>query len=87
MGGVTLKWTTLDLCQGVSERYSKLYTNFELWKKYVFRSCEIRKHIGLKPSNYIEGKKNLKRSIHTLEDSASGVQVGDVQEVFSIIFS
>ena len=57
MGGVTLKWTTLDLCQGVSERYSKLYTNFELWKKYVFRSCEIRKHIGLKPSNYIEGKK------------------------------
>ena len=38
MGGITLKWTTLDPSQGLSEHYLKLYTNFEFCKEYKYES-------------------------------------------------
>ena len=61
-----------------NESDSKLYTNFEF--------CEEKNHrhvlnILNKKANLIMMTKNSKKSLHVLEDGASVVQVGDIQQV------
>ena len=70
-----VKWTTPNPCLIFSENDSKLYTNFEF--------CEGEKHkhlknIVLQSQAIYDDKKNPKKSLHILEDGASGVQVGDI---------
>jgi hypothetical protein len=43
----TVKWTTLDLCQGLSECHSNFHTNFDFFEQ-VF---EKKKSWFTKPSN------------------------------------
>ena len=68
-----------------SECDSKLYTNFEF--------CEERNHIHFRNMIIYKAKKwwlnnnnntiklQYNKSLHILEDDASGVQVGDIEQV------
>ena len=48
-------------------------------KKY--KSWTFQKHIDLQSQADYDDKKNSKKNLHTLEDGASGVQVGDIKQV------
>ena len=66
-------------CSGLSASDPKLYTNFEI------HEIEIHKHLkayeSIKPSNLCSQKNNFKQCIFTVEDGASGEQVGDVEKI------
>ena len=78
-GASTVKWTTHDPCLVVSKSDSKLYTNFEF--------CEEKNHRNLKnmwilQSHAIYDDKNKsKKNLHISGYDASGVQVGDIEQV------
>ena len=57
-----------------SESDSKLYTNFEFCEK------EDHRHFKYIIANH-GGKKKIKKSLHILINGASGVQVGDIEQV------
>ena len=79
-GASTVKWTSLDPCLVVSESDSILYTNFKSCEKKI--TCILKTCWSTKPSNLIyDDKINSKKSLHILEDGASGVQVGDIEQV------
>ena len=79
MGASMVKWTTPDPYLSASESDSKLYTIFEF--------CEENSHkhfeniLIYKRQAIYDDKNNSKKSLHTLEDCASGVQVGDIEQV------
>lgn len=54
----------------LSESDLILNTNFELWK-----------HINLQSQTIYDDKNISKKNLHVLEDDASCVQVGDIEQV------
>ena len=61
----------------LSESDSKLYTNFEFCEERNHR--HFSKYWSTKPSNL--WNVFFKKSLHILEDGASGVQVGNIEQV------
>jgi hypothetical protein len=60
----------------LSESESSLCTNFKF--------CEEKNHTHFmmyKAKQFMMTKKNSKKSLHILEDTASGMQVGDTEQV------
>ena len=78
-GSRAINWTTPDPCPVFSESDSKLYTDFEF--------CEEKNHwhfkniLIYKAQQIMMTKKISQKSLHILEDGASGVQVGDIEQV------
>ena len=54
----------------LSENDSKLYTTYESCEEKNHR--KLKKHIDLQSQVIFDDKKNSKKSLHILEDSASG---------------
>ena len=79
VGAITVKWTSLDPCSGVSESDPKIYTKFE------FYEIEIHKHLEniwiYKAKQFMFTKNNFKQRISILEDGASDEQVGDIEKI------
>jgi hypothetical protein len=76
VGASTVKWTTPHPCLVLSESESSLCTNFKF--------CEEKNHTHFmmyKAKQFMMTKKNSKKSLHILEDTASGMQVGDTEQV------
>ena len=78
MGASTVKWRTHDLCLVLSESDSKLCTNFEICEG---KTMNISNSVNLQSQAIYDDQKNSNRSLHILEDGASGVQVGDIEQV------
>ena len=77
-----VKWTIHDPFLGSSKSDSKLYTNFDtLWRN---SSQTFENHIDLQSQAINDDENNFKKSLHILEDGASGVQVGDIEQVIVI---
>ena len=79
MGVSTVKWKVLEPCPILSESDSVLYINFELCKEQIhilFKNLPI-----YKAKQLMTIKWKLKKRLHILDDGASGVQVGDIQQV------
>ena len=68
-----------NACLGSSESVSKLYTNFEFFLK--INTYNTQKHIDLWSQTIDDDKINTKKSLHVLEDNASVVQVGDIEQI------
>ena len=88
MGASTVKWTDLDPYLVLVESDSKLYNNFEFGerKKKKKKTKQTNKqtckeHINLQIWEIFIDKDKSKKSLHILEDGASGVQVGDIKQV------
>ena len=77
MGASMVKGVALDPYQGSSESDSKLYTKFEFCEE---KFIDIQKIIKLQ-SQAINDDFFKKKILHIFEDSASGVQVGDIEQV------
>jgi hypothetical protein len=79
MGASTGKWTALDPCSSLSESDPRLYTNFE------FYETEFHKHLEsiwiYKAKRFMFTKYNFKQRVCTLEEGASGEQVGDIEKL------
>ena len=61
-----------------SESDSKLYVNFEFFEE---KDYNFFKHNDLQSKANYGDKNNSKISVHILEDGASGVQVGDIEQL------
>ena len=79
MGASTVKWTTPYPYLVFNESDSKLYINFEYYEEK--KSYTFLKHIDLQSQANHDDKNNSKKSSHILDDSPSGVQVGDFEQV------
>ena len=77
-GASTVNWTTPNTCLVLSESDPKLYTNFEVCEEKD--PWTFKKHIDLQSQAIYDDKNDSKKSLHILEDSASGVQVGDIEQ-------
>ena len=49
--------------------------------KKNFIEIHKRKHTDLQSQAIYDDKKKFKKSLHNLKDNASGVQVGDIEQV------
>jgi hypothetical protein len=77
------KWTSPNACLVFSESGSKLYTNFEFCEEKNhrhFKNILIYKDKKIMMTTKIKNKKS-KESLHILQDGASVVQVGDIEQV------
>ena len=55
--------------------------NYTLTLSFVRKNHgHIKKHIDLKSQAIYDDKNNFKKILHVLEDGASGVQIGDIEE-------
>ena len=73
-----VKWTTLDPSLVLSESNSKHSTNFKfLWRKQI---VDIEKIYWSTKSKIFLWQKNSKESWYILEDGASVVQVGGIEQ-------
>ena len=79
LGAGMVKWTALDLCLGSSESDSKVNTYFDLWEEKIHRRSHY--NIDLQSQEIYNDENNSKKNLHSLEDGASGVQVGDIGQV------
>ena len=80
MRASTVEWTTPDPCPMLSGSVSILCTNFEFCEENNYR--QFQKHTDLQSQAiFYDKKNNSKKSLHILEDGASGVQVGDIEQV------
>jgi hypothetical protein len=70
----TVKWTAPNPYLVFNEGDSKLYTNFVVREEKNHRHFKNILIYKLSQANY-DDQKNLKESLHILEDNASGVQV------------
>ena len=68
----------------LSESDSILYNNFEFCEGKNHRHC--KKHINLQSQAVYDDKKNSKKNLHILENGASGVQVGDIEQMTVFFF-
>ena len=68
-----VKWTTHDLCLVASESDFKSCTNFEFCEEKIINTKKVYW------STLSNDKNNSKKSLHIVEDGASGVQVGDIE--------
>jgi hypothetical protein len=78
-GASTVNWTTLDPCLVFNESVSKSYTNFGFCEEK--KTQTFQEHIDLQSQANYDDKKYSKKSLHILEDGASGVQVGDIEQM------
>ena len=80
MGASTVKWTCPDPCLELSESDSKLYTNFNFCEE---KTIDIKKILIYKAIQFMMTKKRKisKKSSLNLENDASGVQVGDIEQI------
>jgi hypothetical protein len=79
MGASITKWTIPHPYLVLSERDSKLYINFDFCEKKVHR--HFKNILIYKAEQFIMTKNNFKKSLHILEDNASGLQVDDIEQV------
>ena len=79
VGASTLKWTCPNPCLVSTENDSKVYTNFDFFGEKNHRN--FYNIFTYKAKKLMMTKKKLQESLHILEDGASGVQVGDSEEV------
>ena len=79
LGASMVRWTTPDPCLVLSDRDWKLYTNFEFCEEK--NHIHVKKHIGLQSHAILWWQKNSMKNLHILEDRASGVQIGDIEQV------
>ena len=81
MGASTVKWTTLYPCLGSSESDSKVNTYFEFCGEKIHRrSNNILIYKAKQFMMTQKKKKKSKKCLHVLEDSASGVTGGDIEQ-------
>ena len=79
LGVSTVKWTTPYPCLVFSEGDLKLYTNFEFCDDTNHR--HLKNILIYKANETTMTKNSSKKTVHFLEDNASGVQVGDIEQV------
>ena len=75
-GASIVKWTTFNPCKSVS----KLYTNFEFCERKsinIYRTNDWQSHVICVDND----NDNFKKHIRISEDDASGVQVGDTEQI------
>ena len=78
-GASKVKWTTPEPYIGLSESDLKLYTNFDFFEENY---CKQFKNTMIhKAKKYMLTESSKNKSLHILEHSASGVQVGDIEQV------
>ena len=68
--GSMVKWITLRPCLGSSDNDTKLCTSFEFYEVRIYTLK--KKHIDLQSQENYDDKRNSKKSLHVLEDGASG---------------
>ena len=79
LGACTVEWTTpIPWILGSSENGSRLYIDFKCCDGKIINI--LKTHRSTKPNNYIY-KTNFKNNLHILEDGASVVQVGGIEQV------
>ena len=76
-GASMIKWTSPKHCIGLCESDTKLYANFEVCEEKIINIK--KKHIDLQRQVIYIEKKLFKNNLHIY--SASGVQVGDIEQV------
>jgi hypothetical protein len=73
-----VKWTTSNPYLVFRDNDSKLYINFEFHEEKIL---DILKNTNLQSQSNYNDKKSSKKNLHTLEDSTSDMQVGDIEQV------
>ena len=84
LGASTVKWTTPYPCLVLSESDSMLYSNFAFVKRQIIKK-KSQNHVDLQSQAIYDEKKISKKSLHVLEDGASGMQVVVINQVIAQI--